>query len=185
MRHETWVRSLGREDSLEEDTATHSSIPAWRVPWTAEAAGLQSIGLQRVRHNWSNLARTTCQSLFSLWEMDLCDRDVKIRQVLWHFLQDIIRKTERPWERKFIFLHMIPCTLMLSLSSWAPPWSNPSWGTLVSYSAKVIKASARSRWPQASLFLSSEALCHPSEEPNLCCTRTWCIPKWGGFGHCN
>ena len=54
MRHETWVRSLGREDSLEEDTATHSSIPAWRVPWTAEAAGLQSIGLRRVRHNWSN-----------------------------------------------------------------------------------------------------------------------------------
>ena len=46
---ETWVRSLGWEDPLEEAMATHSRIPAWRIPWTEEPGGLQSIGLQRIR----------------------------------------------------------------------------------------------------------------------------------------
>ena len=50
------VRSLGQEDPLEEGMATHSSILVWRIPWTAEPGGLQFIGLQRVRHNWSDLA---------------------------------------------------------------------------------------------------------------------------------
>ena len=46
---ELWVRSLGWEDPLEEGMATHSSILAWRIPWTEEPGGLQSMGLQRVR----------------------------------------------------------------------------------------------------------------------------------------
>ena len=45
---ETWVRSLGREDPLEEDMATHSSILAWRIPWTKKPGRLQSMGSQRV-----------------------------------------------------------------------------------------------------------------------------------------
>ena len=49
---ETWVRSLGWEDPLEEGMATHSSILAWRIPWTEEPGGLQSVGLQRVRQGW-------------------------------------------------------------------------------------------------------------------------------------
>ena len=48
---ETWVRSLGWEDSLEKEMATHSSILAWRIPWTEELGGLQSMGLQRVGHD--------------------------------------------------------------------------------------------------------------------------------------
>ena len=48
---ETWVQSLGREDSLEKEMATHSSILAWKIPWTEEPGGLQSMGLQRVRHD--------------------------------------------------------------------------------------------------------------------------------------
>ena len=48
---ETWVRSLGWEDPLEKEMATHSSIHAWKVPWTEEPGGLQSMGSQRVRHN--------------------------------------------------------------------------------------------------------------------------------------
>ena len=43
---ETWVRSLGREDPLEKEMATHSSILAWRIPWTEEFGGLQSMGSQ-------------------------------------------------------------------------------------------------------------------------------------------
>ena len=50
-RHETWVQSLGLEDSLEEEVVTHSSILAWRIPRTEESGRLQSIGLQRVRHD--------------------------------------------------------------------------------------------------------------------------------------
>ena len=49
---ETWVRSQGWEDSLEKEMATHSSILAWRIPWTEEPGGLQSTGSQRVRHDW-------------------------------------------------------------------------------------------------------------------------------------
>ena len=45
---ETQVRSLGLEDPLEKEMATHSGIPAWRVPWTEEPGGLQPMGLQRV-----------------------------------------------------------------------------------------------------------------------------------------
>ena len=45
------VRSLGLEDALEEGVATHSSILAWRIPWTEKPGGLQSIELQRVRHD--------------------------------------------------------------------------------------------------------------------------------------
>ena len=45
------VQTLGGEDSLEEEMATHSSILAWGNPWTKEPGGLQSMGSQRVRHN--------------------------------------------------------------------------------------------------------------------------------------
>ena len=48
---ETWVQSLGQEDPLEKAMATHSSILAWRIPWTEEPGGLQFMGSQRVRHN--------------------------------------------------------------------------------------------------------------------------------------
>ena len=48
---ETWVRSLGQEDTLEEGMATHSSILAWRIPCTEEPGELQSMGLQTVRHD--------------------------------------------------------------------------------------------------------------------------------------
>ena len=47
---ERWVQSLGREEPLEKEMATHSSILAWRIPWTEEPGGLQSMHLQRVRH---------------------------------------------------------------------------------------------------------------------------------------
>ena len=50
---ETWVQSLGWEDPLEEGMSTLSSILAWRIPWTEESGGLQSMGSQRVGHNWA------------------------------------------------------------------------------------------------------------------------------------
>ena len=55
---ETWVQSLGQEDPLKKEMATHSSILAWRIPWTEEPGGVQSMGSQRVGHD-----RATCTSL--------------------------------------------------------------------------------------------------------------------------
>ena len=58
---ETWVRSLGWEDPLEKEMATHSSTLAWKIPWMEEPGRLQSMGLQRVRHG-----RATSLSFLSL-----------------------------------------------------------------------------------------------------------------------
>ena len=50
---ETWVQSLGQEDSLEKEMATHSSSIAWEIPWTKEPDRLPSMESQRVGHNWA------------------------------------------------------------------------------------------------------------------------------------
>ena len=49
---ETWVQSLGLEDALEKEMTTHSSTLTWKIPWTEEPGGLQSMGSQRLEHNW-------------------------------------------------------------------------------------------------------------------------------------
>ena len=63
-KQETRVRSLGQEDPLEKEMATHSSILAWRIPWKEEPGGLQSMRSQRVGHNWATSLRFTSHS----WE---------------------------------------------------------------------------------------------------------------------
>ena len=55
---EMQVQSLGQEDPLEEGIPTHSSILAWRIPWTEESDGLQTTVSQRVIHDWSDLEHT-------------------------------------------------------------------------------------------------------------------------------
>ena len=59
---ETQIQPLGQEDPLEKEKATHSSILAWEIPWTEEPGGLQSMGLQRVRHDW-----VTNSFTFTFW----------------------------------------------------------------------------------------------------------------------
>ena len=54
-KQETQVKALGQEDPLEEEMATHSSIPAWKAPRTGEPSGLQSMGSQRVGHDWARM----------------------------------------------------------------------------------------------------------------------------------
>ena len=54
----TWVQSLGQEDPLEKEMATHSSILDWRIPWTEEPGRLQSLGSQRVWHDWATNTHT-------------------------------------------------------------------------------------------------------------------------------
>ena len=64
----TWLWSLGWEDPLEEGMATHSSVLAWRIPWTEEPSGLQSMGSQRVVHSRASRHKLrTFKDLTSLW----------------------------------------------------------------------------------------------------------------------
>ena len=70
----TRVQSLGREDTLEEEMETQPSILAWRIPWTEEPGGRQSIGSQRVRHSRSDLA---CMHGIVVKALDLVDRTGK------------------------------------------------------------------------------------------------------------
>ena len=58
IMQETRVQSLDWEALLEKEMATHSNVLAWKIPWTDEPGGLQSMGLQRVGHKRSDLART-------------------------------------------------------------------------------------------------------------------------------
>ena len=64
---ETQVQSLSREDPLEEEMATHSSVLAWGIPWTEEPGGLQSMGSQRVGDNWSDLAHIRASKIGFFW----------------------------------------------------------------------------------------------------------------------
>ena len=67
---ETWVRSLGWEDPLVKEMATHSSILAWRIPWTEEPGTLQSTGSQRVGHDWAtslSLSLRQMRAAESVW----------------------------------------------------------------------------------------------------------------------
>ena len=63
---ETWVQSLDWEDPLENGMATHSSILAWRIPWTEEPGGLPSMGLQRAVHDLTAKQITTTTTTTAL-----------------------------------------------------------------------------------------------------------------------
>ena len=73
------VRSLGQEDPLEKEVATHSSILAWSIPWTEEPGGLQSMGSQRLKHDWSghthtkrHISQTPVPRLFLSFNSGVC-----------------------------------------------------------------------------------------------------------------
>ena len=63
---ETWIRFLGWEDPLEKEMATHPSIHAYKIPWANEPGGLQSIGSQRVGHDWGTSLHFTCNLAWQL-----------------------------------------------------------------------------------------------------------------------
>ena len=71
-RCETQFQSLGQEDPLEEEMTTHFSILAWRIPWTEEPGGLQSMGSQRVGHDWATELNWTELNLIDLYNSDEC-----------------------------------------------------------------------------------------------------------------
>ena len=126
---ETWVRSLGWEDPLEKEMATHSSTLAWKIPWTEEPGRLQSMGSQRVGHDWatsvfskgtntdtlsSNLLRENFFRLKNITILQLKIRQLQIQRIKdSNFIQ--LRKLytaqmPKPW----------PFLSQNSLPSWRP-----------------------------------------------------------------
>ena len=117
VMQETWVQSLGWEDPLEKGTATHSSILAWRIPWTEETVGLQSVRLQRVRHDFhfhfslSPVAQTVKNPLAmqETWVWSLGRKDPLEKGMATHFsiLAWRIPWTEEPGRLWSIELHRV------------------------------------------------------------------------------
>ena len=68
---ETRVQSLGREDLLEKEMATHSNILAWKIPWTEELGWLLSVGSQRVGHDWATSLSLSLSSAFSKTSLNI------------------------------------------------------------------------------------------------------------------
>ena len=82
------VQSWGREDALEKGMATHSSILAWKVPWTEEHGELQSMGLQRVGHDWATNIHTHTELTYSVSSTQQDDSVVHIHiifEIIFHF----------------------------------------------------------------------------------------------------
>ena len=75
---ETWVRSLGQRDPLEKEMATHSSTLVWKIPWAEEPGRLQSMGSQRVGHDWA-----TSERVWSKGTLLYCSWEYKLVQPLW------------------------------------------------------------------------------------------------------
>ena len=79
---ETWVQSLGWEDSLEKGMATHSSILAGRIPWTEEPGRLQSTGSQRVGHDWATFTFISQVESLKVGALDVVSKPFHLREKL-------------------------------------------------------------------------------------------------------
>ena len=91
---ETWVLSLSWADLLEKEMATHSSVLAWRITWTEESGGLQSMGWQRVRHDWAT--NTLLLYLHTFCAHGKITGSKYKRMVVWEFLPVGLRVVNFP-----------------------------------------------------------------------------------------
>ena len=99
---ETQILSLGWEDPLEKEMATHSSTLAWKIPWTEESGRLESMGSQRVGHDWTTLLHHMPWTLFQTRVFETCVlvSDLDLKQLLVRFKYYLVTKenTEEFWE---------------------------------------------------------------------------------------
>ena len=117
---QTQVWSLGREDPLEEGMATHSSIPAWRIPWTEEPGRLQSLGLQRVEHDWSDFAPLLLH-IFTSRYIEKTETFIWYTQVNWTNPGASIWSLVHPWFRTSLFVAVV--YLPSCVWFFATPWT--------------------------------------------------------------
>ena len=113
---EIWVQPLGREDPLEEEMATHSSVLAWRILLTEEPGRLQSMRSQRVGQNWSDLVHTYCMCLehqarsWALWLSLVILQSPNIPILTYHWSSNILR------------IWFPPSVLQIYIFWWELPW---------------------------------------------------------------
>ena len=117
---ETWVRSLGWEDPLEEEMAIHSSILAWKIPWTEEPGGLQSMGFKELDMTEHACRQATKFGAFFHIPWFLLLRDTKLWKIPWR----------RKWQPTPVFL----------------PGESHGWRSLVGYSPWGRKESDTTEW---------------------------------------
>ena len=123
---ETWVRSLGGEDALEKDMATHSSTLAWKIPWTEEPCRLQSMGSQRVGHNWATSLTSLTQS--HSWLMtEVSNSSASDNQAFSHWTTPPPRQLKSLYDLEEISPHHEPTVTSLRPSFLS--WENPGWLT--------------------------------------------------------
>ena len=109
---ETWIQSLGWKDPLEEGMATHSSILAWRISWTEEPGGLQSMGLQRVSPDWATKHSTLLEYIY--WDSlvaQLIKNPPAMQETLVQFLNQEDSLDKRTATHSSILAWRIPWTL--------------------------------------------------------------------------
>ena len=112
---ETWVQHLGWEDPLEEGMATHSSILAWRSPWTEAPRGLQSTGLQRVGHDWATAHTNTKRggTLNKAFSVTLCNDIHSKKGCQWKSINQNIFQAARetspsiPWRGNCLLIYLL------------------------------------------------------------------------------
>ena len=131
-KRETRVRSLDWEDPQEKEMAPHSSILAWRIPWTEEPDRLQSVGSQRVRHNWTTNTFTTWLTGQTIQLYDLLyfsnhheysGIPVKKASITYSFLQNVIFKILNLIEIAWVF--------KIFLSEYSSPMDRGAWWATV------------------------------------------------------
>ena len=127
---ETWVQSLEKEDSLEKEMVTHSSIPAWRIPWTQKLRRLQSLGWQRLRQDWSNLAHMRPMTQGFILCKDL-------RRLCYHAAQMTL-ETQRKWSTSLG---------ELEIPEIPPSWIHDSWLSICVQAENYQLLHLTHRWP--------------------------------------
>ena len=159
-RHAVQFRSLGWKDPLEEGMAIHSTTLARRIPWTEEPGGLRSLGLQRVRHSWSDLARTHAEIEIDI-DPSQAERDgvadvVQRQQVYWRILSHL---------HACVLSHFRCVQLFCGSMNCSPPGSSVH-GIL---QARILEWVAMS---------SSSRFSPPRDWTPVSCTDKWVLHHW-------
>ena len=126
---EPWVWSLDREDPLEKEMATHSSILTWRIPRTEKSGGLQSMESKRVRNDWANNTTTTKE----MWQKGLAC----LFQASVHVLAFSFRNLDTAWERAWEWAQD---SLLRMWDDAEPSWICPDASILVCSALASVQA---------------------------------------------
>ena len=185
---ETQVQSLGWEDPLEKEMAIHSSTIAWKIPWTEEPGRLQSMGLQRVRHDWATSLTTITKGLQTFDPFKQCSN----RQPHWSyvllkavqsspFLCKIIQNS-LAWHAKCPQTSHPLLSLPLHLTLWALTilsyWKLPMISIISCFSAHVHTAPF-SGTPSSNPFLDDLTNSSRLSLNDTCCWSLYQCPKCG------